>query len=121
MREAQRARKMNENKQPQGVGSGGGGLESTRGLGCERLSYINEGGLSQNAPYWGEGTRRVNSSRQTVPGVEGQGCQPIVKIYDPELFLSKRTAGTKMVKRLRERQSNLGSISWSWGWEEHQV
>jgi hypothetical protein len=25
MREAQRARKMNENKQPQGVGSGGGG------------------------------------------------------------------------------------------------
>jgi hypothetical protein len=34
---------------------------------------------------------------------------------NPELFLSKGTAGTKMEKRLRERrssdQSNLGSIS----------
>jgi hypothetical protein len=37
------------------------------------------------------------------------------KNSDPELSLSKRTAGTKMEKRLRERwssdQPNLGSIS----------
>jgi hypothetical protein len=32
--------------------------------------------------------------------------QPSVKISDPELFLSKRTAGTKMEKRLKERQSS---------------
>jgi hypothetical protein len=47
--------------------------------------------------------------------VEGQGYQPTVKISDPE-FLSKRTAETKMEKKLKERQSNdllnLGSISW---------
>jgi hypothetical protein len=43
------------------------------------------------------------------------GCHPILKNSDPELFLSKRTPGTKMEKRLRKRSSsegpNLGSIS----------
>jgi hypothetical protein len=47
--------------------------------------------------------------------VEGWGYQPTVKISDPELFPSKRTAGTKMEKRLKERLfsdwPNLGSIS----------
>ena len=47
--------------------------------------------------------------------MERWGCHPIVKNSDPELFLSKRTAETKMEKRLRERRSsdqpNLGSIS----------
>jgi hypothetical protein len=38
--------------------------------------------------------------------MEGWGHQPTVKICDPELFLSKRTAGTKMEKRLRERSSS---------------
>jgi hypothetical protein len=55
------------------------------------------------------------SSRKTGHQVEGWGFHPTVKNSDPELFLSKRTAGTKMEKRLRERrssdQSNLGSIS----------
>ena len=57
------------------------------------------------------------SSRKTGHQVEGWGCHPTVKNSDPELFLSKRTAGTK-IKRLKERQSNdsdspnLGSISW---------
>jgi hypothetical protein len=37
--------------------------------------------------------------------------EPTVKIPDPELFLSKRSAGTKMEKRLKERKSNLGSIT----------
>jgi hypothetical protein len=34
------------------------------------------------------------------------GYQPKVKISDPELFLSERTAGTKVERRLKERQSN---------------
>jgi hypothetical protein len=36
--------------------------------------------------------------------VEGWGCHPTVKNSDPELFLTKRTAGTKMEKKLRERR-----------------
>jgi hypothetical protein len=62
--------------------------------------------------------------------VEGQVYQPTVNISDPELFLSKRTSGTKMKKRLKERlssnQPNLGSISrergiggLGVGWEGH--
>jgi hypothetical protein len=36
------------------------------------------------------------------------GCHLTVKNYDPEFFLTKRNAGTKMKKRLRERKfSNL--------------
>jgi hypothetical protein len=42
-----------------------------------------------------------------------------VNISDPEWFLSKRTAGTKILKRLKKRQSNdwpnLGSSSWGRG------
>jgi hypothetical protein len=41
-----------------------------------------------------------NSSRETRHQVEGWGCHPTVKNYDPELFLSERAAGTKMEKRL---------------------
>jgi hypothetical protein len=37
-------------------------------------------------------------SRKTGHQVEEWGCHPIVKISDPKLFLSKRTAGTKMKK-----------------------
>jgi hypothetical protein len=55
------------------------------------------------------------SSRKTGHQVEGWGCHSTVKNSDPELFLSKRTAGTKKEKRLRERRSsewpNLGSTS----------
>jgi hypothetical protein len=47
--------------------------------------------------------------------MEGWGCHTTVKNSDPELFLSKRTAETKMERSLRERQSSdrpkLGSIS----------
>jgi hypothetical protein len=45
----------------------------------------------------------------------GMGCCPIDKTSDPEASLSKRNAGTKMVKRLREGRSSdwskLGSHS----------
>jgi hypothetical protein len=55
------------------------------------------------------------SSRKTGHQVEGSGCHPTVTNSDPELFLSKRTVGTKLEESLRERMSsnrpNLGSIS----------
>jgi hypothetical protein len=55
------------------------------------------------------------SSRKTSHQVERWGCHPKVKNSDPELFLIKRIAGTKVKKRLRERLSSdwpkLGSIS----------
>jgi hypothetical protein len=44
----------------------------------------------------------------TAP-VEAWGHPHILKIFGPELFLSKGNAGTKMEKRLKERP-NLGSI-----------
>jgi hypothetical protein len=36
---------------------------------------------------------KSTSSRKTEHQVEGWGCHPTVKNSDPELFLSKRTAG----------------------------
>jgi hypothetical protein len=55
------------------------------------------------------------SSRSTGSQVGRQSYRITAKISDPEFFLSKRTAGTKMEKRLKERgsndQPNLGSIS----------
>jgi hypothetical protein len=51
-------------------------------------------------------TCRVYSSKKTGHQVEGWSCHPTVKNFDPELFLSARTAGTRMEKRLRERRSS---------------
>jgi hypothetical protein len=42
---------------------------------------------------------------------EEGGCHPTVKISDPELLLSERTAGSKMEKRLRERRPSDRPIS----------
>jgi hypothetical protein len=52
------------------------------------------------------------SSRKTGHQVEGWGCHPTVKNSDPESFLSKRTAETKMETRLKERQSR-DQLNWS--------
>ena len=46
------------------------------------------------------------SSRKIGHQVERWGYHPTVKNSDPESFLSKRTAGTKMEKSLRERRSS---------------
>jgi hypothetical protein len=68
-------------------------------------------------PYSGERELvEFTSSRKTRHQMEGWGCHHTVKHSDPELFMSKRTAGTKMEKRLRERrpsdrQFKLGSSS----------
>jgi hypothetical protein len=55
------------------------------------------------------------SSRKTDHQVEGWGCYPTVNNSDPDLFLSKRTSGTKTEKIVRERRfsnwRNLGFIS----------
>ena len=47
--------------------------------------------------------------------VEGWGYQPTVKISDPELFLSKITARTKMEKRLKDRLSSDWPHLGFWG------
>jgi hypothetical protein len=58
--------------------------------------------------------RDFTSNRKTKYQVEEWTYHSTVKT-DPELFLSKRTTGIKMEKRLRERRSSdwpeLGSIS----------
>jgi hypothetical protein len=49
--------------------------------------------------------------------MEGWGHPPAFKNFDPELFLSKRTAVAKMEQRLNERPSNdlpnLRSMPWA--------
>ena len=58
-------------------------------------------------PYSGEGGLVESAfSRKTVRQVEGWGCHTTVKNSDPELLLSKRTAGTNMEKSLRRRRSS---------------
>ena len=79
-------------------------------------SQDSKGGTLDEMPNSGERELvEPTSSRKTEHQVEGLGCHPTVKYSDPELFLSKRTAGAKMEKRLRERSSsarpNLRPIS----------
>jgi hypothetical protein len=80
-----------------------------------RESQGSKGGTLNEMPNSGERELvESTSSRKTGHQVEGWGYHPTVKNSDPELFLSKRTAGTRM-ERLRESQfndwTNLGSIS----------
>ena len=66
-----------------------------------------KGGTLDDIPYSGE--RKLvesTSSRKIGHQVEGWGCHPTVKNSDPELFLSERTAGSKVKKSPRERTSS---------------
>ena len=77
-----------------GGGRWGDILECTRDLG---VSQDSKGVTLDEMPNSGE--REIvdsTSSRKKGHQVEGWGCYPIVKHSDPELFLSKRIAGTKM-------------------------
>ena len=49
------------------------------------------------------------SSREAGHQVEGWGCHPTVKNSGPELFLSERTARTKMEKKLSKRGPVTGT------------
>ena len=46
------------------------------------------------------------SSKNTGHHVKGWGCHSTIKNSDLELSLSKRTAGTKLKKRPKERRSS---------------
>ena len=78
-----------------------GRKEITRDLRGKRLSGFKERDLSYNAQHLEEGT-------QSPPPVERQGIKWDDRVpqskTDPELFLSQRTAGTKMENILRKRQ-----------------
>jgi hypothetical protein len=65
-----------------------------------------------NGQWCVEGTRRVYLQKKDRASSGGMGLPSRVKNSDQGLFLYKRTAGTKVEKRLRESDwSNLGSIS----------
>jgi hypothetical protein len=78
---------------------------------CE--SQNSKVGTLDEMPY--SGAKESICSRKTKHQVEEWGCHLTVKISVPELFLSKRTAGTKMENKLRERRfsdhSKFGSSS----------
>ena len=72
-----------------------------------RNSQDTKGGTLDEMPNSGEKELvESTSSRKTRDQVEGLDCHPTVKNFDSELFLSKRTSGTKTEKRLRDRRSS---------------
>ena len=74
-----------------------------------RCSKDSKEGTLNERPNSGERElAESTSSRKTRHQVEGWGYHSTVKNSDPELFLFKRTAETKMEKRLRERWSSVG-------------
>ena len=81
-------------------------LECTENLCDEILSGLKERALDE-VLYSVKGELvESTSSGGTGHQVEGWGCHPTAKNSDPELFLSKRIAGTKMENRLRGRRSS---------------
>jgi hypothetical protein len=101
--EALRASRKNGNRQPGEVGVGGT-LQIVADTWEVRESQESKGGTLDEMSYSGE--RESTSSRKTGHQVEGCGCHPTVKNSDPALFLSERTAGSKMEKSLRKRMSS---------------
>ena len=90
-------------------------LECTRDMGGERSSGLKGRDLRWNASIGEKELVEVISNRKIGHRIEGWCSHPTVKNTDPELFLPKRTAETKMEKRLKESRSidlpKLGSIS----------
>jgi hypothetical protein len=94
---------------------GGEPLQSYRDLGYERFSMrVTLAEISNSGEMEPEET---TSRSYTWPPLEGWGHQPTFKFCEPELFLSKRNAGTKMEHRLKEWPTNdwpnMGSIPWA--------
>jgi hypothetical protein len=72
-----------------------------------RDSQDSKGGTLDEMSYSGERELvEFTSNKKKRHQVEGWGCHPTVKNSDPELFLSERTAGTKLEKSLRKRRSS---------------
>jgi hypothetical protein len=70
-----------------------------------RESQDSKGGTLDEMPNSSEREHvESTSSRKTGPQVERQSYQPTVKIPDLELFLSKRSAGTKMEKKTERKE-----------------
>ena len=67
--------------------------EDSKGENSDQVLYSGEGELLESI-----------SSGKTGLQVEGWSYHSTVKNSDPELFLCKRTARTKMEKSLRERR-----------------
>jgi hypothetical protein len=67
----------------------------------ERFSGLKGRNIRRNVLQWGEELGESISKRKIWQQVGGWGCHPRVKNSDPELFLSKRTAATKLERRLR--------------------
>jgi hypothetical protein len=55
-------------------------------------------------PQWKEGTSRAHLQQKDKISSEGWGGQHTVKNSDPELFLSKRSAGEKNGKDPEEKE-----------------
>jgi hypothetical protein len=68
-------------------------------------SQDSKGGTLDEVPNSGEKELlESTSNRKTGHQMEEWGCQLTVTNSDPELFLSKRTAGIKVEKRVRKRR-----------------
>jgi hypothetical protein len=59
--------------------------------------------LDEMPNSWERELKEYTSSRNTGSQEEGWDYQHTIKTSDPKVFLTKRMAGTKMEKRLRER------------------
>ena len=70
-------------------------------------SQVSKGGTLDEMLYSEERELvESTSSRKIGYQVEGWCCYPTIKNSDPELFLSERTAGTKMMTSLRKKRSS---------------
>jgi len=72
--------------------------ECTRDPGGERLSGYKGRDPRQNVLQRGEGTFRTHLQQEGRASSELQGCHSIIKISDQQLFLTEKTAWTKMEK-----------------------
>ena len=88
---------MNENMQPGGY-EVGDHLECIRMQNEVRDSQDSKGGTLDETPYSVStvGMCRVDLQQKDRASSGEMGFHPTIKSSDPEVFLSKRTAGTKM-------------------------
>jgi hypothetical protein len=101
--ECLRARRKNGNRQPLEVG-GGQTLQSVPEIWEVRDSQDSKGGTSDEVSSSGERELvEPTSNGKTEHQVEEWGCH---QNSDPKLFLSERTAGTKVEKSPRKRRSS---------------